>query len=82
LRCRTSVLVVDGRALSRETRAGEWWRVVAQYPHGVPGIVRELLRTLSVVCHPTEAEQALAWAQARPAWVDGPAPLVVDDPDA
>jgi hypothetical protein len=63
-------------------RAAQWWRAVAQYPHGAPGIVRELLRTPTVVCDPTEAEQAIAWAQAHPAWVDDPAPLVVEDPDA
>jgi hypothetical protein len=30
--------------------------------------------------HPLEAEQALAWARAHPAWIDDPAPLVVENP--
>jgi hypothetical protein len=44
--------------------------------------VRELLVNRSVVCDPVEAEQALAWAQAHPAWVQDPAPLVIEDPNA
>jgi hypothetical protein len=35
----------------------------------------------SVVCDPLEAEQALAWARAHPAWIDDPAPLVIEDPN-
>jgi hypothetical protein len=40
--------------------AGAWWAAVAKYPHGAPGVVRELLLSRSVVCDPLEAEQALA----------------------
>jgi hypothetical protein len=61
--------------------AGAWWAAVSDYPHGAPGIVRELLTSRCVVCDPLEAEQALAWAQAHPAWVEDPAPLVVEDPN-
>jgi hypothetical protein len=60
--------------------AGAWWEAVARYPHGAPGIVRELLRSRSVVGDPLEAEQALAWARAHPAWIEDPAPLVVENP--
>jgi hypothetical protein len=59
-----------------------WWDAVREYPHGAPGIVRELLRSPSVVCDPVEAEQALAWASAHPAWTDDPAPLFAYDPQA
>jgi len=44
--------------------------------------VRELLAGGSVVCDPLEAEQALAWARAHPAWTPDPAPLVVENPKA
>jgi hypothetical protein len=55
--------------------AGAWWKAVADYPGGAPGIVGELLRTSrSVVCDDVEAEQAVAWAQAHPAWTDHPPP--------
>jgi hypothetical protein len=54
----------------------------SSYPHGAPGIVRELMRGPSVACDPTEAEQALAWARAHPAWVEDPAPLYAHDPSA
>jgi len=54
---------------------------VADYPHSAPGIVRELLVTGSVVCDPTEAEQAIASGRARPAWTDDPAPLYALDPE-
>jgi hypothetical protein len=60
--------------------AGAWWAAVAEYPHAAPGVVRELLLSGSVVCDPLEAEQALAWARAHPAWMDDPAPLVIEDP--
>jgi hypothetical protein len=43
--------------------------------------LRELLLSRSVACDPVEAEQALAWARAHPAWIDGPAPLVMADPN-
>ena len=56
-------------------RAAEWWAAVAEYPHGAPGIVRELLHGRSVVCDAVEADQALAWARAHPAWTQDPAPL-------
>jgi hypothetical protein len=36
----------------------------------------------SVTCDPTEAEQALVWARAHPAWVEDPAPLYALDPNA
>jgi hypothetical protein len=49
---------------------------------GRPGIVRELMRGPSVACDPTEAEQALAWARAHPAWIEDPAPLYAHDPNA
>ena len=62
--------------------ARAWWDAVAEYPHGAPGIVRELLVTRSVACDPLEAEQALAWARAHPAWTDDPAPLTANDPNA
>ena len=62
-------------------QAGAWWAAVADYPHGAPGIVRELLHGASVVCDPVEADQAIAaWAQAHPAWTDDPAPLYALDP--
>jgi hypothetical protein len=61
--------------------AGAWWKTVARCPHGAPGVVRELLRSRSVVCDPHEAEQALAWAKAHPLWSDDPAPLVIEDPN-
>jgi hypothetical protein len=54
---------------------------VADYPHGAPGIVRELLLSGSVVCDPVEAEQAIAWGRAHPAWTDEPAPLYAHDPE-
>lgn len=57
-----------------------WWDEVARYPRAAPGIVRELLRGPSVVCDPAEAEQALAWARAHPAWIESPAPLYAHDP--
>jgi hypothetical protein len=59
-----------------------WWAEVERYASAAPGIVRELLRGSSVVCDPVEAEQALAWARAHPAWVDDPAPLDMHDPNA
>lgn len=62
--------------------AARWWSDVERYAHGAPGIVRELMRGTSVACDPTEAEQALAWARAHPAWIDDPAPLYSFDPDA
>jgi hypothetical protein len=66
--------------------AAVWWADVARHATGAPGIVRELLRELlrgsSVACDPVEAEQALAWARAHPAWVDEPAPLYAVDPNA
>jgi hypothetical protein len=65
-----------------EGPAGAWWADVERYAAGAPGIVRELLRGSSVACDPTEAEQALAWARAHPAWVDEPAPLYAHDPNA
>jgi hypothetical protein len=51
---------------------------VADYPHGAPGVVRELLLGRSVVCDPVEAEQALAWAREHPAWFEDPAPLFIE----
>jgi hypothetical protein len=33
-----------------------------------------------VACDPLEAEQALASARAHPAWIEDPAPLVVESP--
>jgi hypothetical protein len=61
--------------------AGQWWEAVAAYPSSAPGIVGEFLRaSRSVVCDPVEAEQAMAWARAHPAWTDDPAPLVIVDP--
>jgi hypothetical protein len=61
--------------------AASWWADVAESPHGAPGIVRELLLSRSVARDPVEAEQALAWARAHPAWIDDPAPLLIDDPN-
>jgi hypothetical protein len=54
---------------------------VGDYAHGAPAIVRELLLSRSVVCDPIEAEQAIAWARAHPAWTDDPAPLYALDPE-
>jgi hypothetical protein len=62
--------------------AARWWAEVERYASSAPGIVRELMRGSSVVCDPTEAEQALAWARAHPAWIDDPAPLYAHDPNA
>ena len=59
--------------------AAAWWAEVEQHPHAAPGIVRELMP--SAICYATEAEQALAWARAHPAWIDDPAPLFIHDPD-
>jgi hypothetical protein len=60
---------------------GAWWKTVAGYPGAAPGIVGELLRaSRSVVCDDVEAEQAVAWARAHPAWTDDPPPLVMVDP--
>jgi hypothetical protein len=42
--------------------AAAWWAAVAKYPHGAPGVVRELLLSPSVACDPVEAEQALGAA--------------------
>ena len=58
-----------------------WWADVERYVAGAPGIVRELLRGASVACDPIEAEQALAWARAHPAWIEDPAPLYAHDPE-
>jgi hypothetical protein len=63
-------------------QAGAWWAAVSDHPGGAPGIVRELLHGASVVCDPIEAEQAMAWARAHPAWTEQPAPLVMLDPMA
>ena len=60
--------------------AGAWWEAVAEYPAAAPGVVRELLRSSSVVCDGQEAEQALAWARAHPLWTETPAPLIRVDP--
>jgi hypothetical protein len=61
--------------------AAAWWVAVSEYPGGAPGIVGELLRgSRSVVCDRVEAEQAMAWARAHPAWADDPAPLVIIRP--
>jgi len=62
--------------------AAAWWAEVERHANGAPGIVRELMRGPSVVCDPAEAEQALAWARAHPAWVADPAPLYAHDPNA
>lgn len=52
---------------------------MADYPQSAPGIIRELLRSPSVVCDAVEARQALAWARAHPLWRDGaPALEAVD----
>ena len=61
--------------------AAAWWLEVERYPGGAPGIVRELLRSPTVVCDPLEAEQALAWARAHPRWTDSPPPLYLRDPN-
>jgi hypothetical protein len=58
--------------------AAEWWAAVADSPSSVPGIVGELLRgSRSVVCDATEAEQAMAWVRAHPAWSDDAPALVI-----
>jgi hypothetical protein len=55
----------------RDTEEAQaWWAAVADYPHAAPGAIRELLRGSSIVCARLEAEQALAWARAHPAWRD------------
>lgn len=60
--------------------AAAWWDAVSEYPGGAPGIIRELLRTSrSVVCGDLEAEQALAWARAHPAWTDDEPALIADE---
>jgi hypothetical protein len=61
--------------------AAAWWAEIEQHPHAAPGIVRELMRGPSAVCYAIEAEQALAWARAHPAWVEDPAPLYAHDPN-
>jgi hypothetical protein len=50
---------------------------VAEYPHGVPGVVREPLLSGWVVCDPLEAG---ARVRAHPAWVEDRPPLTVEDP--
>jgi hypothetical protein len=62
--------------------AAAWWTEVERYASAAPGIIRELLRGSSVACDPAEAEQALAWARAHPAWTEDPAPLCAHDPNA
>jgi hypothetical protein len=64
----------------RDTEAAQtWWSAVGDYPHGAPGVIRELLRCPSVVCDRHEAMQALAWARAHPDWrEDQPAVEAVD----
>ena len=61
--------------------AAAWWAAVADYPHAAPGIVRELLLSRSVLGDPIEAEQAIAWARAHPAWTDDPSPIYALDPE-
>ena len=61
--------------------AATWWAEVGRYPSAAPGIVREQLRGGSVICDPTEAEQALAWARAHPSWAEDPAPLDAHEPN-
>ena len=61
--------------------AHAWWAAVADYPHGAPGVVRELLLSCSVACDPVEAEQALACAREHPARIEDPAPLVIEHPN-
>jgi hypothetical protein len=60
--------------------AASLWAEIERYPPAAPGVVRELLRSNSVICDPAEAEQALAWARAHPAWVADFAALVIEDP--
>jgi hypothetical protein len=61
--------------------AGAWWEAVAENPRAAPGVVRDLLRdSRSVESGRVEAEQAVAWARAHPAWTDDPAPLVIVEP--
>jgi hypothetical protein len=62
-------------------QAATWWAEVERYASGAPGIVRELMRGRSVACDPIEAEQALAWARAHPAWIEEPAPLYAHEPE-
>jgi hypothetical protein len=62
----------------RPPRGGGGGRLPAAAP---PGIVRELLAGGSVVCDPTEVDQAIAWARARPAWTDDPPPMYAVDPE-
>jgi hypothetical protein len=54
---------------------------VSDYP-GAPGIMRELLHGPFVVCDRIEAEEAMEWGRAHPAWTDEPAPLAMVYPIA
>ncbi|HET9270420.1 MAG TPA: hypothetical protein VFO31_19725 [Vicinamibacterales bacterium] len=64
--------------LRRQPSPG-WWAAVGEYESSAPGIIRELLRSTSVVCDRTEALQALAWARAHPCWRDDEPALEVLD---
>ena len=46
------------------------------------GIVRDLLTSPRVVCDSLEVDQALGRAGAHPAWIEDPALLVIEDPNA
>ncbi len=64
-----------------EGPAAAWWAAVAAYPHGAPGIVRELLAGGSVVCDPTEVDQAIAWAERVRRGPMNPPPMYAVDPE-
>lgn len=62
---------------TRDTAA--WWRTAAAALER-PTIVGEMLRDDSVVCDAPEADAAIAWASAQPAWSPATPALWVEDP--
>jgi hypothetical protein len=63
--------------LRRRDGGQAWWAAVEGFPSSAPALVHELRCGPSVVCERVEAEQALAWARAHPAWDDDDPALAV-----
>jgi hypothetical protein len=59
--------------------AQAWWQDIRPHDGGAPSLIRELLRSPSVAADPIEAQQAVAWARAHPAWRDEDPPLIARD---
>jgi hypothetical protein len=56
-----------------------WWDANNRDINSAPGLIRQLARGQSVVSDPVEANQAVAWAKAHPAWRDDDPPFVPHD---